>query len=207
MMMMCHSFNSPSPKRPMWSPKRLTATSKIAHRIFTFCFRFVLYVIVSSLQRRFSLSFCQNPNAPSLIIYKVTWFMDHCSLWAICNCGLLRILCHWPFWRSKIYGPFWQLLLSFVCMSASQDIVLTPQPSDALPHCQYYLTLTTSDSLQRSLQVKVGDCVYVTREGAERLSDELLSHPASAGDSLDIFRVERLWVKFKYVLLLVDYLF
>jgi len=77
--------------------------------------------------------------------------------------------------------------------------VLTPQPSDALPHCQYYLTLTTPDSSPRQLQVKVGDCVYVTREGAEPLSDELASHPALAGDRLDIFRVERLWIKFKYL--------
>jgi len=50
------------------------------------------------------------------------------------------------------------------------------------------------------MQVKVGDCVYVTREGAEPLSDELTAHPALAGDQLDIFRVERLWVKFKYAL-------
>jgi len=98
-----------------------------------------------------------------------------------------------------IYAPL-AIIAIFICMCVSQDIVLTPQPSDALPHCQYYLTLTTSDSVQRSLQVKVGDCVYVTREGAEPLSDELMSHPASAGDRLDIFRVERLWVKYKYVL-------
>jgi len=84
-----------------------------------------------------------------------------------------------------------------------QDIVLTPQPSDALPHCQYYLTLITPDIVPprpRPLQVKVGDCVYVTREGAEPLSDELISHPALAGDRLDIFRVERLWIKYKYVM-------
>jgi len=43
--------------------------------------------------------------------------------------------------------------------------------------------------------------VYVTREGAEPLSDELISHPASAGDRLDIFRVERLWIKYKYDML------
>jgi len=85
-------------------------------------------------------------------------------------------------------------------MCVSQDIVLTPQPSDALPHCQYYLTLTTPASASSHLQVKIGDCVYVTRDGAEPLSDELVSHPASAGDRLDIFRVERLWIKFKYVL-------
>ena len=88
----------------------------------------------------------------------------------------------------------------FICyVSMWQDIALTPQPSDALPHCQYYLTLTTPDSAPRPLQVKVGDCVYVTREGAEPLSDELVAHPSSAGDRLDIFRVERLWIKFKYV--------
>ena len=86
------------------------------------------------------------------------------------------------------------------CVYVCQDIVLTPQPSDALPHCQYYLTLSTPVSGPRRLQVKVGDCVYVTRDGAEPLSDELVSHPAAAGDRLDIFRVERLWIKFKYVL-------
>ena len=87
--------------------------------------------------------------------------------------------------------------------------MLTPQPSDAPPHCQYYLTLTTPDTVPpRPLQVKVGDCVYVTREGAEPLSDELISHPALAGDRLDIFRVERLWIKYKYVWLwLVVYCF
>ena len=86
-----------------------------------------------------------------------------------------------------------------VSVCVTQDIVLVPQPSDALPHCHYYLTLTTPESAPRPLQVKVGDCVYVTRDGAEPLSDELISHPASAGDRLDIFRVERLWIKYKYV--------
>jgi len=76
--------------------------------------------------------------------------------------------------------------------------VLTPQPTDSLPHCQYYLTLMTPDAAPQRVQVKVGDCVYVTREGAEPLSDELISHPALAGDRLDIFRVERLWIKYKY---------
>ena len=75
--------------------------------------------------------------------------------------------------------------------------MLTPQPADALPHCQYYVTLTTPESVPQRLQVKVGDCVYVTREGAEPLSDELIAHPALAGDQLDIFRVERLWIKYR----------
>jgi hypothetical protein len=49
----------------------------------------------------------------------------------------------------------------------------------------------------QGIQVKVGDCVYVTREGAEPLSDECRACPSNAADRLDIFRVEQLCMKLK----------
>ena len=75
--------------------------------------------------------------------------------------------------------------------------MLVPQPTDAIPNCQYYLTLMNLGDLDpRSIQVKVGDCVYVMREGVEALTDDERSCPSRATDKLDIFRVEQLYMKF-----------
>lgn len=71
-----------------------------------------------------------------------------------------------------------------------KEVLLLPQPTDALLHCRYYMTLLRDDQLQ----VRVGDCVYVTREGSE--ARQTLT-PTTDRDSLDIFRVERLWKKYR----------
>ena len=69
-----------------------------------------------------------------------------------------------------------------------------PQPEDALAHCRYYMTLMRDERVQ----VRVGDCVYVTREGSD---PRHASPSAMSTDSLDIFRVERLWKKYRFVFL------
>jgi len=71
-----------------------------------------------------------------------------------------------------------------------------PQPVDASPQCLYYMTLMTQGlDDAHSIQVKVGDCVYVTREGSEPVVDDSRTSPSMAGDSLDIFRIEQLYIK------------
>ena len=68
-----------------------------------------------------------------------------------------------------------------------------PQPVDAVPQCLYYLTLMTQGNTDaHSIQIKVGDCVYVMREGSEPLEDKVRSCPSRASDCLDIFRIEQL---------------
>lgn len=73
-----------------------------------------------------------------------------------------------------------------------QEVLMVPQPEDALIHCRYYMTLMRDEELQ----VRVGDCVYVTREGVDT---SVRRPPLTAEDreKLDIFRVERLWRKYK----------
>ena len=71
-----------------------------------------------------------------------------------------------------------------------------PQPEDALAHCRYYMTLMRDDYLQ----VRVGECAYVTREGSTidimAFNNQRSSHLIR--DQLDIFRVERLWRKYRF---------
>lgn len=71
-----------------------------------------------------------------------------------------------------------------------------PQPEDALAHCRYYMTLMRDERLQ----VRVGECVYVTREGSTidimTFNNQRSSHLIR--DQLDIFRVERLWRKYRF---------
>lgn len=81
-----------------------------------------------------------------------------------------------------------------------QEVYLIPQPHDGLPGCRYFMTLMRDD-----LQIRVGDCVYITRENPQRRNDgipvrtsyRLLSN--TSPDKLEIFRVERLWINEKWV--------
>ncbi|ESO11865.1 hypothetical protein HELRODRAFT_190066 [Helobdella robusta] len=72
----------------------------------------------------------------------------------------------------------------------SQEILLVPQPDHGLPLCRYYITLLRDDRLQ----VRVGDCVYVSQESStDNTADE---EKVLDKREFGIFRVERLWRKY-----------
>lgn len=71
---------------------------------------------------------------------------------------------------------------------------MIPQPTDALPNCSYFMTLVRHDDLQ----FRIGECVYVLREGDHNTSHEsLLEEPIPLAEqtreSWDIFQIERLY--------------
>ncbi|KAH9513216.1 Histone-Lysine N-Methyltransferase ash1l, partial [Bulinus truncatus] len=73
------------------------------------------------------------------------------------------------------------------------EILLIPQPADALPDCTHYMTLIKDD-----VQYAIGDCVYVMRDCKRTSTGTPLrsSHRLLASvnpDKLDIFRLEQLW--------------
>ncbi|KAL5005481.1 hypothetical protein ScPMuIL_018937 [Solemya velum] len=79
--------------------------------------------------------------------------------------------------------------------SYSKEIILKPQPDDAEPDQLHFMTLMKDD-----LQVRIGECVYITRETFVKRSSKGLPVRSSARrmscinpDKLDIFRVESLW--------------
>ncbi len=76
---------------------------------------------------------------------------------------------------------------------------MVPQPNDAMPGCTYYMTLLRGGG---SLQVRVGECVYVMRENpppeTERIPTESLDPT-----KMDIYRIERLWKNEKYAMKLI----
>ena len=70
---------------------------------------------------------------------------------------------------------------------------MKPPPDDAKPECTYYLTL-----LRDSLQVRVGDAVYIVKDTNLVKTDGVkvkLDYDELVKDinQLDIFRVETLW--------------
>jgi len=73
-----------------------------------------------------------------------------------------------------------------------QEIDLVPQPSDGHQGCRYFMTLMRDDTLQ----VRVGDCVYVTQSDAQ--VNDRLATLVNSSDTLDILRVERLWKDSRY---------
>ncbi|XP_013389870.1 histone-lysine N-methyltransferase ASH1L isoform X3 [Lingula anatina] len=78
------------------------------------------------------------------------------------------------------------------------EVYQIPQPHDGLQGCKYYMTLMRDD-----LQIRVGDCVYITRENPQRRSDGLpvrMSYRLLSNtnpDDMEIFRIERLWISEK----------
>ncbi|ELU06966.1 hypothetical protein CAPTEDRAFT_176480 [Capitella teleta] len=70
----------------------------------------------------------------------------------------------------------------------SREVLMKPQPADALPNCEYFMTLIRSED---ELQFRIGECVYVLRDNLNDSVDEDL--PKTTEDSNDIFQIERLY--------------